>query len=37
MKVFAEDLDFENAIKCRVKIKWIEKELDKDESKWIKS
>ena len=33
MKVFAEDLDFENAIKCRDKIKRIEKELDKDESK----
>ncbi|MEC7711089.1 MAG: excinuclease ABC subunit UvrB [Thermoproteota archaeon] len=33
MKVFAEDLDFENAIKCRDKIKRIEKELQKDESK----
>jgi len=32
MKVFAEDLDFENAIKCRDKIKRIEKELEKDES-----
>ncbi|MDC0202663.1 excinuclease ABC subunit UvrB [Candidatus Nitrosopelagicus sp.] len=32
MKVFAEDLDFENAIKCRDKIKRIEKELQKDES-----
>jgi len=37
MKVFAEDLDFENAIRCRDKIKRIEKELQKDESKWIKS
>jgi len=33
MKTFAEDLDFENAIKCRDKIKRIEKELQKDESK----
>ncbi len=33
MKVFAEDLDFENAIRCRDKIKRIEKELQKDESK----
>ena len=33
MKIFAEDLDFENAIKCRDKIKRIEKELQKDESK----
>jgi len=33
MKVFAEDLDFENAIKCRDKIKRIEKELEKNESK----
>ena len=32
MKTFAEDLDFENAIKCRDKIKRIEKELHKDES-----
>ena len=32
MKVFAEDLDFENAIRCRDKIKRIEKELQKDES-----
>ncbi len=32
MKVFAEDLDFENAIKCRDKIKRIEKELQKNES-----
>ena len=32
MKTFAEDLDFENAIKCRDKIKRIEKELQKDES-----
>jgi len=31
MKVFAEDLDFENAIRCRDKIKRIEKELQKDE------
>jgi protein-arginine kinase activator protein McsA len=30
-------LDFENAIKCRDKIKRIEKELQKDESEWIKS
>jgi len=37
MKTFAEDLDFENAIKCRDKIKRIEKELQKDESEWIKS
>ncbi len=37
MKVFAEDLDFENAIRCRDKIKRIEKELQKDESEWIKS
>jgi hypothetical protein len=33
MKVFAEDLDFENVLKCRDKIKRIEKELQKDESK----
>ena len=33
MKVFAEDLDFENAIRCRDKMKKIEKELQKDESK----
>jgi len=33
MKIFAEDLDFENAIRCRDKIKRIEKELQKDESK----
>ena len=32
MKVFAEYLDFENAIRCRDKIKRIEKELQKDES-----
>ena len=32
MKVFAEDLDFENAIRCRDKIKRIEKELQKNES-----
>ena len=32
MKVFAEDLDFENAIRCRDKIKRIEKKLQKDES-----
>ena len=32
MKVFAEDLDFENAIRCRDKIRRIEKELQKDES-----
>ena len=32
MKTFAEELDFENAIKCRDKIKRIEKELKKDES-----
>ena len=32
MKVFAEELDFENAIKCRDKIKRIEKELQKNES-----
>jgi len=32
MKIFAEDLDFENAIRCRDKIKRIEKELQKDES-----
>ena len=32
MKVFAEELDFENAIRCRDKIKRIEKELQKDES-----
>jgi excinuclease ABC subunit B len=32
MKLFAEDLDFENAIRCRDKIKRIEKELQKDES-----
>ena len=31
MKLFAEDLDFENAIRCRDKIKRIEKELQKDE------
>ena len=31
MKVFAEDLGFENAIRCRDKIKRIEKELQKDE------
>ena len=35
MKVFAEDLDFENAIKCRDKIKRIEKE-QKDESNELK-
>ncbi len=33
MKTFAEDLDFENAIKCRDKIKRIEKELEKDGTK----
>ena len=33
MKIFAEDLDFENAIKCRDKIKRIEKELQKDDTK----
>jgi len=33
MKTFAEDLDFENAIQCRDKIKRIQMELDKDESK----
>jgi len=33
MKTFAEDLDFENAIKCRDKIKRIQMELEKDESK----
>ena len=32
MKIFAEDLDFESAIRCRDKIKRIEKELQKDES-----
>jgi len=32
MRIFAEDLDFENAIRCRDKIKRIEKELQKDES-----
>ena len=32
MKTFAEDLDFENAIKCRDKIKRIEKELQKDDT-----
>ena len=32
MKIFAEELDFENAIRCRDKIKRIEKELAKDES-----
>ena len=37
MKIFAEELDFENAIRCRDKIKRIEKELAKDESEWIKS
>ena len=37
MKVFAEDLDFENAIRCRDKIKRIEKELQEDEQWWIKS
>jgi excinuclease ABC subunit B len=31
MRVFAEDLDFENAIRCRDKIKRIEKELQRDE------
>ena len=33
MKTFAEDLDFENAIQCRDKIKRIQMELKKDESK----
>ena len=33
MKTFAEDLDFENAIQCRDKVKRIQMELDKDESK----
>ena len=33
MKTFAEDLDFENAIQCRDKIKRIQMELNKDESK----
>ena len=33
MKTYAEDLDFENAIQCRDKIKRIERELDKDDSK----
>ena len=33
MKTYAEDLDFENAIQCRDKIKRIQRELDKDESK----
>ena len=33
MKTFAEDLDFENAIKCRDKIKRIEKELQKDDTR----
>ena len=33
MKTYAEDLDFENAIQCRDKIKRIERELDKDGSK----
>jgi len=33
MKAFAEDLDFENAIQCRDKIKRIQMELNKDESK----
>jgi excinuclease ABC subunit B len=33
MKTFAEDLDFENAIKCRDKIKRIQMELEKNESK----
>jgi len=33
MKIFAEDLDFENAIKCRDKIKRIEKELQKDDTR----
>ena len=37
MKTFAEDLDFENAIKCRDKIKRIEKELQKDDTGWAKS
>ena len=32
MKTFAEDLDFENAIKCRDKIKRIERELQKDDA-----
>ena len=33
MKTFAEELDFENAIQCRDKIKMIQRELEKDESK----
>jgi excinuclease ABC subunit B len=33
MKTYSEDLDFENAIQCRDKIKRIQRELDKDESK----
>ena len=33
MKTFAEDLDFENAIQCRDKVKRIQMELEKDESK----
>ena len=37
MKTFAEELDFENAIQCRDKIKMIQRELEKDESKWIES
>ena len=33
IKTFAEELDFENAIQCRDKIKMIQRELEKDESK----
>ena len=33
MKTIAEELDFENAIQCRDKIKMIQRELEKDESK----
>ena len=33
MKTFAEELDFENAIQCRDKIKMIQRELEKNESK----
>ena len=33
MKTFAEELDFENAIQCRDKIKMIQRELEKYESK----
>ena len=32
-KTFAEELDIENAIQCRDKIKMIQRELEKDESK----